>query len=69
MNRPSTAIEAVAYDEERRVLIIRFVGGATYTYLDVPLFEYAALMEAESLGGYVNRRIKPNYEVREGGEI
>jgi hypothetical protein len=31
----STALEAVAYDEGRRVLAVRYRGGGTYEYLDV----------------------------------
>ena len=67
--RQSSAIEDVGYDEARRELYIRYVGGRAYTYLDVPLAEYVALTEAESLGGFVNRRIKPRYEAREGAPI
>ncbi len=65
----STAIEDAGYDEERRELYVRYTGGAAYTYLDVPLSEYVALTEAESRGGFVNTRIKPRYEAREGAPI
>jgi hypothetical protein len=65
----STAIEDAGYDAARRELYIRYTGGAAYTYLAVPLSDYVALTEAESRGGFVNTRIKPRYEVREGAPI
>jgi hypothetical protein len=65
----SSAVEDAGYDAARQELYIRYTGGAAYTYLEVPLAEYVALLEAESRGGFVNTRIKPRYEVREGAPI
>lgn len=57
----STSIRAVRYSEERRALAVRFRSGAAYEYEGVPPDEYARLLAAESLGGYLNTRIKPRY--------
>jgi hypothetical protein len=65
----SSAISAVGYDEDRRELHVRFRDGEAYTYLVVRPDEWLALCEAESKGGFVNRSIKPNHEVRKGAPI
>lgn len=65
----SSAIDAVAYDDEHRELYVRYHGGGCYTYADVPPDTWDALLAAESKGAFVNRTIKPRYEAREGGPI
>lgn len=57
----STSIRAVRYSEERRALAVRFRSGASYEYEGVPPEEYVRLLAAESLGAYLNSRIKPRY--------
>jgi hypothetical protein len=57
----SSAIGSVGYDPLMRVLEVEFVGGGVYRYLGVPPREHETLMRAESLGTYVNKRIKPYY--------
>lgn len=57
----SSAIESVGYDARSRTLEVAFVGGGVYRYLGVPPREHETLMRAESLGTYVNKRIKPRY--------
>jgi hypothetical protein len=57
----STSIRAVRYSEERRALAVRFRSGAAYEYAGVPPDEYARLLAAESLGAYLNTRIKPRF--------
>ena len=63
----STAVEAVGYDGERRELHVRFKGTSdgTYVYADVSPQEYRGLLEADSIGGYVNREIKPRHPYRQ----
>ena len=62
----STAVEAVGYDEERRELYVRFRGSdGTYVYAGVSPEKYRALGEADSIGGYVNREIKPHHSYRQ----
>jgi KTSC domain len=57
----SSAVESVGYDAVRRTLEIEYAGGGVYRYLGVPLRAYALLLRADSIGAYVNRRIKPYY--------
>ena len=60
----SSAVRRVDYDEESRELYVTFTDGDKYAYLNVPLAVYGELLDAPSLGAYVNQRIKPYYEVR-----
>ena len=57
----STAVEAVGYEPRRQRLIVTFQGGARYAYSGVDEATYAALLEAESVGRFVNTEIKPHY--------
>ena len=59
---PSTAIEHISYDEAARELHVKFVGGGTYTYFDVPKSVYAAFRAAPSKGMFVNNFIKNRYD-------
>ena len=60
----STSVVAVGYDESRHELSVTFVSGDTYVYAMVPPSVYRSLLEAESVGRYVNSTIKPTYPVR-----
>jgi KTSC domain len=55
----SSAVESVGYDARARMLEIEYAGGAVYRYLRVPPRAYACLLRADSIGAFVNRRIKP----------
>lgn len=56
--------DAVSYDPETRTLSVRFKNGTIYAYANVPEFEYADLLEAESVGSFVNDHIKGTYSFR-----
>ena len=59
----SSNIEAIGYDPEARELHVRFLkSGDTYVYSDVNPVVFDELMQAESKGSYLNRRIKGNYQ-------
>jgi hypothetical protein len=64
----STAVRTVSYDPERRVLDIRYAEGDRYSYVDVPVETYRALLQVHrqggSLGRFVNARIKPHHPHR-----
>lgn len=60
----SASVAAVGYDEGRHELSVRFVGGDSYVYAMVPPSVYRSLLEAESVGRFVNATIKPTYPVR-----
>lgn len=57
----STTMRSVGYEAATRVLEIEFQSGAVYQYLDVPQEVHAALMQAESKGGYFNFEIRDAY--------
>lgn len=57
----SRAVESVGYDAARRTLEVEYAGGGVYRYLDVPPRAYDLLLRADSVGAFVNRRIKPYY--------
>ncbi len=61
----SSNIEAIGYDPEAQELHVRFLkSGDTYVYSDVNHSVFDELMQAESKGSYLNRRIKGNYQYR-----
>jgi lysyl-tRNA synthetase class 2 len=57
----SSAVGSVGYDAVARTLEIEYEGGGVYRYLGVPPRAYELLLRSDSVGGYVNRRIKPYY--------
>ncbi|MPZ85589.1 MAG: KTSC domain-containing protein [Actinophytocola sp.] len=61
----SSVLAEVGYDQQRRLLEVKLVGGAVYQYLDVPAREFMALLAADSSGRHYNTKIKPNYEYRQ----
>lgn len=59
----STCFSKVGYDRETRTLVVVFLEtGAGYAYFGVPEHEYTAMCNADSIGGYYNREIKPYYD-------
>jgi lysyl-tRNA synthetase class 2 len=60
----SSAVESVGYDAVTRTLEVEYAGGAVYRYVGVPPRAYDLLLRADSIGAYVNRRIKPYYRFR-----
>ncbi len=62
---PSTVIRCHTYSPEERALIVEFVTGRRYVYLDVPEEEYAAFCNAFSKGRYFNAHIRDRYRFKE----
>ena len=60
----SSSLESVGYDAEGHTLEVEFRNGGVYQYLDAPVEELRALVNSESMGRYLNRRIKPKYRAR-----
>ena len=55
----SSSIAAMAYDCAQRMLDIEFrESGEIYRYFEVPADEYAAFLEADSKGTYLNQQFK-----------
>lgn len=58
----SSNVEAVGYDSENSAIYIRFLSGDTYVYSGADQGTFEELLNADSVGSYLNRVIKPNYE-------
>lgn len=58
----SSNVEAVGYDADNGAIYVRFLGGDTYVYSGADQGAFEELLNAESVGSYFNRVIKPNYE-------
>jgi hypothetical protein len=61
----SAAVKQARYDPEQAVLDLWYAAGDRYSYFDVPAAVYGELLAIEaagqSVGEFVNRRIKPSY--------
>ena len=60
----SSSLNSVGYDPESHTLEVEFRNGGVYRYLDVPEDEYSELRGSDSLGRYLNARIKPRFRWR-----
>jgi hypothetical protein len=58
----SSSIEAVGYDADNASIYIRFLSGDTYVYSGADQGTFDALLNADSVGSYLNRVVKPSYE-------
>lgn len=57
----SSNITEVGYSDEHQILELLFSSGMTYQYFDVPRRIFEELLQAESIGRYVNANIKSNF--------
>ncbi len=57
----SSVISEIGYEEDIKVLEVRFHNGHVHQYFSVPRSEYEALMSARSIGSYFNRVIRVRY--------
>jgi hypothetical protein len=67
MNRApvdSSSVRSVGYDPATFELEIEFRNGRVYRYLQVPVAAYRLLLQAPSIGEYVNTVIKPRFEAK-----
>lgn len=59
----SSNIDAIGHDKESKTLAVRFKGGQTYHYQDVPHEVYMQVISSESIGGAVRQWvIKSGYK-------
>ncbi len=65
---PSTVIRRFDYFADRGELLVEFVTGRRYVYLDVPQDEAAAMRAAFAKGRYFNAHIRDRYLFRELGD-
>jgi hypothetical protein len=57
----SSALRSVGYERQSQTLEVEFASGEVYRYLGVELIVHKALLRADSMGRFVNERIKPRY--------
>lgn len=57
----SSAIAAIDYDKEEKVLFVLFKAGSIHAYHDVSEYKYKQLLNADSIGSYFNKSIKPQH--------
>jgi len=64
MNRKkviSSNVASVGYDSNSQTLEVEFLNGSVYQYFDVPEQKYTCLINADSVGGCLNKHIKGVY--------
>ena len=59
----SDAVRKVRYHRERKWLDLQYVDGETYRYENTTAAEFRELLDAESIGAYVNQVFKPAHLV------
>lgn len=57
----SSNVDSVGYDEEQKILYVRFLDGSLYVYKGVNTYEYDGLLNAPSVGSYLHRNIRNVY--------
>jgi hypothetical protein len=65
MNRvpvDSSSVAAIGYDTASFILEVQFHNGQVYRYFDVPPAAHRLLMNAPSIGAFVNTVIKPRFD-------
>ena len=60
-NVDSSNVAAVGYDENSHTLQVEFNSGATYQYFDVPEVIFEGMINAASVGQYLNQQVKGIY--------
>lgn len=58
----SSNIAAVGHDSKTQTLEVEFKDGNTYHYFNVPEIVYKGLVNARSVGQYLNEEIKEKYQ-------
>ena len=58
----SSSVVSVGYSPTKYILEIEFKNGRVYQYKQVPAATHRLLMQATSIGEFVNRVIKPRFE-------
>jgi hypothetical protein len=61
----SRSVSTVGYDPATFELEVAFRSGRTYRYQQVPIAAYRLLLQAPSIGEFVNKQIKPRFEAKE----
>jgi len=54
----SSAVRDIVYDVDTRTLEVEYASGVRYAYREVPQREFLALLRTDSVGTFVNTRVK-----------
>lgn len=57
----SSNVEQIAHDDTSMTLVVKFLGGALYTYDGVGEQVFTTLKDSASVGAYLNQAIKGSY--------
>lgn len=57
----SSNLKSVGFDSKTETLEVEFIHGGVYCYFDVPEEVYAALMKAESKGGFFQKNVRGKF--------
>lgn len=57
----SSNVASVGYDQPTSTLVVEFKNGNVYQYFDVPEQVYEGLLQANSVGAYLNQAVKLSY--------
>ncbi len=60
----SSSVRTVAYDPATFELEVEFRNGRSYRYQQVPVAAYRLLLQAPSIGEFVNKQIKPRFTAK-----
>lgn len=60
----SKSVTSVGYDSARFELEVEFRNGRVYRYEQVPVAAYRLLLQAPSIGEYINKVVKPRFTAR-----
>ncbi len=58
----SSALSAIGYNPNKRILALQFTGGAIHHLADVSEVDHAHLMAAESIGRHFAQHLKGKYQ-------
>lgn len=60
----SSTVHLTEYNSENQTLKVEFKNGNIYEYYKVPLNVWESLLEADSIGKYLNTHIKGAYDYK-----
>lgn len=60
----SSVIRDVWYKPSIASLVVEYINGSNYEYLNVPYFVFEGFRSAESKGKFINKHIKSKFEFR-----
>ena len=63
----SSCVDSVGY--EGKILYAKFNSGKVYAYIDVPVEKFVEMINSPSIGQFINKELKNNYDASEVASI